>query len=136
MLAHFTGINGYFTTELWDRVEGNLETALSPMDVTDYILVPTNVPGVTHEYSNSNYLLLGMIIEAATGKTVGEVMRDKFWTPLNLDNIYFGANESVVDPIATPWRDYNGDGILEDIANQFGPAYHSIFYLSLKNHRL
>ncbi len=128
LLTHSTGINDYFTTELWDRVEGNLNTALSPTEVSTYILEPINVPGVAHEYSNANYLLLGLVIEAATGKTVGEVMRDKFWTPLNLNNTYFGANETVQGPIATPWRDGNGDGFLEDISSEFGAAYHSVFY--------
>ena len=54
--------------------------ALTPTEVSTYILEPINTPGVAHEYSNANYLLLGLIIEAATGKTVGEVMREKFWT--------------------------------------------------------
>jgi D-alanyl-D-alanine carboxypeptidase len=128
LLSHFTGVNGYFTNALWTRVEGELDTALTPIEVADYILEPTNVPGVTHEYSNSNYLILGLIIEAATQKTVGEVMREKFWTPLGLDNIYFGANESIGNPIATPWRDSDGNGSLEDIANQFRAGYHSVFY--------
>jgi D-alanyl-D-alanine carboxypeptidase len=128
LLSHFTGVNGYFTEALWTQVEGDLNTALEPIEVTDYILEPTNVPGVTHEYSNSNYLILGLIIEAATQKTVGEVMREKFWTPLALNSTYFGANESIDGPIATPWRDNDGDGTLEDIADEFGAGYHSIFY--------
>ncbi len=128
LLSHFTGVNGYFTEELWNRVEGDLNRAIPPIEIVDYIMGPTNFPGVTHEYSNSNYLILGLIIEAATQKTVGEVMREKFWDPLDLNNIYFGANESIGGPIATPWRDNDGDGSLEDIADQFGAAYHSVFY--------
>lgn len=128
LLSHWTGIDGYFTAALWDLVEGDLDTPLSPEEVSTYILEPTNEPGVTHEYSNSNYLLLGMIIEAATGKTVGEVMRERFWTPLLLNNIYFGANENIQGPIATPWRDGDGDGTLEDISAEYRAAYHSVFY--------
>lgn len=128
LLAHFTGVNGYFTSDLWERVESNLDTPIPPIEVVDYILEPTNVPGVTHEYSNSNYLILGLIIEAATQKTVGEVMREKFWTPLALENMYFGANEDITGSIASPWRDNDGDGTLEDITDQFQEAYHSVFY--------
>lgn len=128
LLAHWTGINGYFTGQLWDRVEGDLDTAIAPIEVSEYILEPTNVPGVTHEYSNSNYLLLGLIIEAATDQTVGEVMREKFWTPLNLNNTYFGANEPVLGTIAVPWRDSNGDGTLQNISSEYRDAYHSVFY--------
>jgi D-alanyl-D-alanine carboxypeptidase len=128
LLSHFTGVNGYFTEALWARVEGDLEQPIPPIEIVDYILAPTNPPGVTHEYSNANYLILGLIIEAATQKTVGEVMREKFWTPLAMNNIYFGANEIVEGPIATPWRDSNGDGSLDDITSQFKQAYHSVFY--------
>jgi len=128
LLNHFTGIDGYMYTELWERAEANLETPIPQIELVDYIGSPSNEPGVTHEYSNSNYLLLGLIIEEATGKTVGEVMREKFWTPLNLTNIYFGANEVIPEPICTPWRDNNGDGALEDIKDDFGAAFHSIFY--------
>ena len=128
LLTHSSGINGYFTEELWNRVEGDLDTALTPEEVSTYILEPTHPPGVTHEYSNSNYLILGLIIEAATGKTVGEVMREKFWTPLQLNSTYFGANETVVGPFADPWRDGDGDGYLEDILGEYRAAYHSVFY--------
>ena len=55
-------------------------------------------------------------------------MREKFWTPLGLNEMYFGANESIEGPVAKPWRDNDGNGTLENIADQFGPAYHSIFY--------
>ncbi len=129
LLAHFTGIEDYFAgVDLWPNVEANLDIALTPLEVSEHIGTPINMPGVTHEYSNSNYLLLGMIIEASTNKTLGEVMREKFWTPLGLNNIYFGANEPVLGTIATPWRDTDGNGTLETIANQYGPAYHSVFY--------
>lgn len=129
LLNHFTGINDYFAGPgLWQTVEANLDVALTPTEVSEYIGTPINTPGVTHEYSNSNYLILGMIIEASTSQTLGQVMREKLWTPLGLDNIYFGANEPVQGTMATPWRDTDGDGTLEDIADQYGPAYHSVFY--------
>jgi len=129
LLKHFTGVKDYFAhPDIWTAVEGNLDAAISPTDLAGYIGVPINPPGVTHEYSNSNYLLLGLIIEAATQQTVGEVMREKFWTPLELHNIYFSSNESVAGPIATPWRDGDGDGTLEDIFIEYRAAYYSVFY--------
>ncbi len=128
LLSHFTGLEGYMFPELWAAAEADLTTPIAPVDLADFIGPPVNVPGVTHEYSNSNYLILGLIIEAATGKTVGEVMREEFWTPLNLNNMYFGANEIVPEPICTPWRDNDGDGTLENIKSDFGAAFHSIFY--------
>ncbi len=128
LLAHFSGLNDYFTDALWTRVEGNLDTPVPTLEVAGYILEPINFPGTTHEYSNANYLLLGLIIEAVTQKPAGEVMREKFWSPLGLNAIYFGANEHIVGPIAAPWRDSDGNGTLEDISDQYRAAYHSVFY--------
>lgn len=129
LLAHFTGVEGYFKhPDIWPRVEGSLDTAISPEELADFIGLPINEPGITHQYSNSNYLLLGLIIEAVTDQTVGEVMRERFWTPLQLNDIYFGSNEAVLGTMATPWRDGNGDGTLEDIESEFKAAYFSVFY--------
>ena len=129
LLNHLAGIKGYFQhPDIWPRVESDLLTPLAPIEIADYIGEPLFDPGTQYQYSNSHFLILGLVIEAVSGKTVGEVMREKFWGPLGLNQIYFGANESIEGPIAIPWRDNDGDGSLENIADQFGPAYHSIFY--------
>ena len=128
LLNHFAGLDGYMYSELWEQVEANLEVPIPQIDLVDFIGAPYHEPGETHTYSNSNYLVLGLIIEAATDKTVGEVMREKFWVPLNLNNMYFGTNEAILGPLAAPWRDSDGDGILEDITDQYDSAYHSVFY--------
>lgn len=129
LLNHFTGLHGYFRhPDIWPRVEGDLQTAIAPIELIDYVGTPFFSPGDRYEYSNSNYLVLGLIIEAVTGKTVGEVFREKLFTPLQLNEIYFPANETLSGPVATPWRDSNGDGTLQNISAEFGPAYHSVFY--------
>jgi D-alanyl-D-alanine carboxypeptidase len=46
-------------------------------------------PGSDWHYSNSNYLLLGLIAERITGKTAAELLREKLIDPLNLGNTYF-----------------------------------------------
>lgn len=124
LLIHASRINGYMYPELWDMVEADFNTAISQETLVGFIGPPLQ----DYAYSNSNYLLLGLIIEEATGKTVGQVMREKFWTPLGLNNIYFGTNEPIQGTLAAAWRDSDGDGVLEDITNQFGDAYHSVFY--------
>ncbi len=129
LLAHFTGVKGYFQhPDIWTSVEADLNSPISKEQLVNFIGAPINEPGVTHEYSNSNYLILALIVEAATNKTLGEVMREKFWNPLNLNDIYFGANEQIPAPIAAAWRDGDGDGILEDISSEYRSAYYSVFY--------
>lgn len=129
LLNHLSGVKGYFHhPDIWPTVEANLSTPIAPEAVVDYIGEPVFQPGDQYQYSNSNYHLLGLIIEAASGQSVGEAMRTRFWGPLQLDHIYFGDDESPTGPIATPWRDSDGNGTLEDITAEYQPAYHSVFW--------
>lgn len=48
-------------------------------------LKPASVPAVWN-YSNSNYILLGMIIESTAGKTYNEYLRQEVFAPLGLSS--------------------------------------------------
>lgn len=45
---------------------------------------PIGAPGQTWHYSNANYVLAGMVIEAATGTSAAQAMQDRIFTPLGL----------------------------------------------------
>jgi D-alanyl-D-alanine carboxypeptidase len=42
-------------------------------------------PGTAWEYSNTNFILLGMVIEAATKQSYGDALRTRLFEPLDLD---------------------------------------------------
>jgi len=46
-------------------------------------------PGSRHEYSNSNYLLLGVILENVTGKPYGVLLRELTVNRLGLEDTYY-----------------------------------------------
>jgi D-alanyl-D-alanine carboxypeptidase len=48
-------------------------------------------PGARHEYSNSNYLLLGIILERAAGHPYGALLRERLLVPEGLANTHFLA---------------------------------------------
>lgn len=50
-------------------------------------LKPARPAGSAHEYSNSNYLLLGLIIEAASGETYADYIQGHILNPLHLRHI-------------------------------------------------
>jgi D-alanyl-D-alanine carboxypeptidase len=52
-----------------------------------------SAPSEERRYSNTNYIVLGAIIEIATGKPLQEHFRERFFTPLTLNSIYFDARE-------------------------------------------
>jgi D-alanyl-D-alanine carboxypeptidase len=52
-------------------------------------------PGTDVRYSNTNYVLLGEIIEKITGKPFYEVFEEKIFTPLQLNATSFAATDHV-----------------------------------------
>jgi D-alanyl-D-alanine carboxypeptidase len=63
-------------------------------------------PGTDVLYSNTNYILLGMIITAIEGKPFFEVFREKIFTPLNLGSTRFAASDPVPDGIIRGYVDF------------------------------
>lgn len=61
-------------------------------------------PGSKHQYSNSNYLLLGFIIETLYQKPYAEVISEKIATPLGLVNTYFGDSIEIEENEASSYR--------------------------------
>jgi CubicO group peptidase (beta-lactamase class C family) len=53
-------------------------------------------PGTRFRYNNSGYYLLGLIIEAITGKSYEEFLRGEIFLPLNMSHTYYMHNESII----------------------------------------
>lgn len=53
-------------------------------------------PGTEQEYSNSGYAVLGGIIEAVTGKSYPENLKERFFTPLGMTSSYYRQIGDVV----------------------------------------
>jgi D-alanyl-D-alanine carboxypeptidase len=57
-------------------------------------------PGKGYHYSNTNYLLLGLIIESITKDSVGDQIRKRLLTPLRLTQTSYPQTEAMPDPWA------------------------------------
>jgi D-alanyl-D-alanine carboxypeptidase len=59
-------------------------------------------PGTEFDYSNTNYVLLGLVLEQVTGKPIGELYRQRIIEPLGLKDTSFPdlADTSLPDPHA------------------------------------
>lgn len=62
-------------------------------------------PGEGGTYSNSNYLLLGLIIEELTGNPAHEEIRDRLVDPLGLKNTFLDMTGEVYDDVARGYMD-------------------------------
>jgi CubicO group peptidase (beta-lactamase class C family) len=58
--------------------------------------------GQKYEYNNTNYMLLGLIVERAAGKPFGEVLRDEIFAPVGMKNTFVYASPDSVPESAAP----------------------------------
>ncbi len=78
--------------------------------IQQYVLSPVFEPGTSWEYSNTNYLLLGLIIESVTSQSYNIAIRERFFTPLGLSTFYLFPQEDIPLDVSHLWIDlYNND---------------------------
>src|SRR5579884_2698120 len=89
-LANMTsGLASYTRSKKFQQVLfSRPQTIFTPRQLLDLGLAepPLFEPGASFDYSNTNTILLGMVIEKVTGKPVGEVFKQQIFDPLKLRN--------------------------------------------------
>lgn len=91
MVQHRSGIPNFTDTpDFWANPPENGEKSLELV-----LDLPANfAPGQDYEYSNTNYLLLSMLIDKLAGYSHHQYIQEQILTPLNLQNTFF-SNEEV-----------------------------------------
>ena len=66
-------------------------------------------------YSNTNYLILQLIIEKASGMGYEAFVRSHIIEPLNLIGTSFGAEDAYPSGLATGYVDFYGKGVMRNV---------------------
>ncbi len=61
-------------------------------------------PGQSFAYSNANYAALGIMIQAVTGQSYEDYVREHIFTPLDMHNSYLSQDEAIQHGLATGHR--------------------------------
>jgi D-alanyl-D-alanine carboxypeptidase len=106
LLDHSSGIYGfnndkeYIETWIGGKVKDNIHwTPEKFVALADGGRVePFGKPGSGHFYSDTNYVLLGLIVEKITGKSLREYVSEEIFKPLKMKNTaYYGEKEKPVN---------------------------------------
>ncbi|WP_223884724.1 serine hydrolase domain-containing protein [Micromonospora craniellae] len=100
LLNHTSGIGNY-TNAMIDSY-----AAINRMQVTTYApadlvamglaLPPTNAPGAEFSYSNTNYILAGLLVEAVTGNSTAAEVQRRILRPLKLTGTSFPGTDPTI----------------------------------------
>ncbi|WP_241758025.1 serine hydrolase domain-containing protein [Myxococcus landrumensis] len=120
LLNHTSGLGDYpdailVTPEDFEAVRSRTFT---PRELVAHglALPPTDVPGARYSYSNTNYILAGLLIERVTGRSLEDVVARRILWPLGLHDTYFPGTRMHVrgahSKAYVPWA----DGTLRDFS--------------------
>jgi D-alanyl-D-alanine carboxypeptidase len=108
LLNHTSGVANFE-----ERIDGPYQRAIdahpasvwSPQRTLSYAGGPEFAPGSSWQYNNANYILLGLVIERATGSSVACLLRRELLDPLKLDDVVLQPQER---PRGTAAHGYGG----------------------------
>jgi D-alanyl-D-alanine carboxypeptidase len=107
LLSHTSGLGDYLDRPdnmQWVRNEYTLNELINSFKDKER----TFAPGEKDVYCNSNYILLGAIIERVSGSSYGEFIRTQIFEPLGMKNSYYDASREIVPGRAAPYEPFRG----------------------------
>jgi D-alanyl-D-alanine carboxypeptidase len=105
---------------LWDSLFTDRLRRWTPGEVLELVGPTRRPPGELFEYSNTNYVLLGLMVEHVGGRALGEVLRSGVLAGDGLARLVFQPDERTSPPMAMPSEETGaldaGGGYLPSLA--------------------
>ena len=103
-----SGLRGYLNDDdnsvIIDRIISNPSMHIEPMELIERGFQLTDLYGVTPKnefhYNNTNYILLGLIIESISQTNYNEFVYNELISPLALNNTYVATNNNYASDVA------------------------------------
>jgi D-alanyl-D-alanine carboxypeptidase len=105
LLDHTSGLGDFLISPALDKaVLADPAAVWTPEQALTYAGPVVGKPGLGYHYANTNYVLLGMIAEDLTGRTLAEEFRSRFFEPLHLASATYQGVEPPVAELPTAYR--------------------------------
>jgi D-alanyl-D-alanine carboxypeptidase len=113
LLNHTGGVYDYaddagpFQRDAFDQ-PANWSKVWTPLELLSYAdgarYAPYSAPGHLAHYSNTDYILLGLVVQRATGNRLADVIRSRILIPLALDQTYLAVDEEMAGGYITGYQ--------------------------------
>lgn len=71
--------------------------------LSTFMQPPLFPEGAAISYSNTNYLLLGMVLEQISGRPLAQLFRDSIFVPYNMNNSFLPPADSIGGLVVSAW---------------------------------
>lgn len=107
LLTHTSGIKDFTSMK---SIKNIARSDLSPKELIDFFKnEPVNFkPGEQFKYCNSGYVLLGYIIEIASGQTYQEFVNQNIFEKIGMMNTHYASHERIIKNRVSGYRDKEG----------------------------
>ena len=105
LLDHTSGLRDFFMAPKIDAaLQRDPGRRWDADDALAYVGKPYAKPGRTWHYSNTNYLILGLLAERVGRAPLADQLRDRFLTPLGLTHTWYQPTETPRGALAHAYR--------------------------------
>ncbi len=118
LLSHTSGLADYFgkplnnSTTMLESITIEIDRLWTPKELIGYYKThfkPLFPPGGGYYYTDTEYVLLGMIIEHVSGKSFHEFITDYILNPLELNHTYLNLKSTPAEPTLAMAEIYSGE---------------------------
>jgi len=111
LLNHTNGLANYTANPELDRaIERDPTHVFTAEELIAFVGPKVFDRGERTQYTNTAFVLLGMVAEKATGRAITELYQERLWAPLGLNEVFLPGFETPAGPVATAWAGDTADG--------------------------
>jgi D-alanyl-D-alanine carboxypeptidase len=115
-----SGLVSYTANEAWDKILfSDPRRPWTPQELLSYSFSqpPLFPPNGTFNYSNTNFVLLGLLVEKVSGEKLGTYFERHILRPLHMDNTVFPSNAAFPRPHADGYTVQDQAGTVANTTN-------------------
>ena len=118
LLQHTSGLSDYFedktvngTPNMMEQLFNNPTKIWTPLELIQFYkknMKPLFAPGTSYHYTDTEYVLLGLVIERVSGLKLHEFFKQYVFQPLNMNHTYMNLRSNPIQETAKMAEIYAG----------------------------